>query len=138
MVRVSKKPLSSSVRTRLNSQITKVFLQQRTQKSMSLLLLHVFGDEEHIMLMKRIAIIGMLYNKCSSYEIQKTLRVSTATVKKIRTGLLDGEYAQVELFFRQKKNRDDFWKTLEIMLRAGMPPIGRDRWSRTYKTIGTV
>lgn len=87
------------------------------------------------MIIKRVAIVGMLSKECSTYEISKVLKVSTATVKKHHEKMLAGEYTHIEAFFEKKKASEDFWKTLEIVMRGGMPPRGRGRWSATNKRL---
>jgi hypothetical protein len=42
----------------------------------------------------------------------------------------------VNLLKLKKKEYEDFWNTLEVILRAGLPPRGKGRWKSTFDILG--
>ncbi len=89
----------------------------------------LLSPTECIMLTKRIAVVAMLHDECSVYRIAEVLQMSTSTVDAMRKKYEEGCYTPItRTIGKSKKEREEFWKTVEIILRAGMPSRGRDRW----------
>jgi uncharacterized protein YerC len=94
----------------------------------------LLGDEEKIMLAKRLAAIAMFIEGNSSYRVWQLLKISPSTADKIRLNYEIGKYQNIELTLKSHKSTyRQFWKTLEIILQAGMPPMGRGRWKSVFK-----
>lgn len=88
-----------------------------------------FTDEERVMLAKRIAVVGMLRDDISTYRITQALKMSSSTVARMKREYEAGRYdALAHTLGTSKREREEFWKTLEVILRAGMPPRGKGRW----------
>ena len=128
MTHVSKKPLNKDVQNRLNKRLVKTITNLRTMSEGSVFISELFTDSEQIMLAKRLMIIFMLTENVSQYRIKQILRVSSATVFRISEGLDKGEYQYLTRLCKKKKSRDIFWQELEVIVRLGMPSMGKDRW----------
>ncbi len=93
----------------------------------------LLGREEKIMLAKRLAAIVMCLEGNSSYRISQLLYMSPSTTERIKLNYQIGKYAHIEkLLTKNKTDYNKFWKTLEIVLQAGMPPQGRGRWKSLF------
>jgi len=96
----------------------------------------LLGKEEQIMLAKRFAAIVMLIEENSIYRISQLLLMSPSTVERIKLNLELGRYRTITLLLKKnKRGYEQFWTTLEIILRAGMPPQGRGRWKSIFEQI---
>mgnify|MGYP001979242450 CR=1 FL=1 len=84
------------------------------------------------MLIKRLAAIIMIHHGYSLYRVAQTLHLSDATVSKYRQRYLAGMYTSLTLRFESRSfNQAKFWHTLELLLRAGLPPMaGSGRWNK--------
>jgi uncharacterized protein YerC len=135
MPHVSKKKLKTMHLNTLYAELAKTIVRL-DKKNANLFLDELLGEEEKIMIAKRFAAIVMLIENNSTYRIAQLLLMSPSTVALLRKKLLIGKYEGIEnLLKRKKKEYVDFWNTLEIILRAGMPPRGRGRWKSTLALI---
>ena len=69
----------------------------------------------------------------SSYRVWQLLKMSPSTAEVIRRDFETGRYDNIVMIFT--KNKSDyrkFWETLDVILRAGMPPMGRGRWKSVF------
>ncbi len=123
MSHISKKKLDGSVAKQIYTQLVRVLIKNGSKSLAELL-----TETEQVMLAKRLAVILMLAENFSYYRINKTLGVSTSTIKRLHTQLLNGDFPALEKLAASKKEREVLWKTLESILRAGMPLQGRGRW----------
>jgi len=39
-----------------------------------------------------------------------------------------GKFDHIASQYKNKKNRQEIWNDLEVLLRLGMPPMGKGRW----------
>lgn len=96
----------------------------------------LLGEEEKIMLAKRLAVIAMCIEGNSTYRIGQLLRMSPSTTERIRLKYQNGKYKNIEKILRSNTiDYQKFWKTLEIILQAGMPPRGRGRWKSVFDQL---
>jgi len=86
-------------------------------------------ESEEVMLAKRMSIIFLLDQGFSGYRIHKTLKVSQGTVSYIAKKRDTGAYANLQTIFCRKQEKEDMWKYIEVVLRAGLPERGKGRWS---------
>jgi hypothetical protein len=65
------------------------------------------------------------------YEISRTLKLSTSTIADYKDNLQNGRYAKLLEMVRGKEfDVQQFWKTVDKVLRLGLPPIvGPGRWT---------
>jgi uncharacterized protein YerC len=89
-----------------------------------------FGREEKIMFAKRLAVIVMCMEGNTSYTIAKFLKMSPSTTNRIRRKYKLGHYEQIKLILTNKRSEyKEFWRILEVILSAGLPPTGKGKWS---------
>lgn len=93
----------------------------------------LLGPEEKIMLAKRLAAIVMCIEGNSPYRISQLLYMSPSTTERIKLHYQIGTYKNIEkLLTTHKTDYAEFWKILEVVLQAGMPPMGRGRWKSLF------
>ncbi len=128
MSRVSSHKLHKSVEDDLLLHLAKVLA--RTHKTNgSEFLRTLFTPEERMMLAKRIAVVSMFRDGLSTYRIMQVLKMSSSTIMRMKHDYDIGKYETLKnTLGKSKKEREEFWRTLEIILRAGMPPRGKGRW----------
>jgi uncharacterized protein YerC len=134
MTNVSKKPLRPELRRKLLKQFSAVF-ETAGEARMSAVFQELFTEAEQIMFVKRLAIIILLSHKLSNYAIANHLDVSEATVRSIKTKYAKGEYETIVRIVGNKRfDTKKFWRALELVLSAGLPPrAGRGRWRFLYQ-----
>ncbi|MFH1402343.1 MAG: Trp family transcriptional regulator [Patescibacteria group bacterium] len=130
MVNVSKKKLKKDVLNQINNRLVETVAMLKTNDSTKNFINDLLGESEKIVLAKRLSVVFMLQENISWYRISTLLKVSDTTVKKIAMKIDNGEYENILNIVKQKKSRITFWAGMDIVLRAGMPPIvGKGRWS---------
>jgi uncharacterized protein YerC len=135
MTRVSKQALQPSHLKKLYAELAKTIVRL-DKKNTTLFLDELLGEEEKVMIAKRVAVIVMLIEKNSTYRIAQLLLMSQSTVERHRKKLRIGEYDNIVQMLKQRKEAyKEFWNTLEVILRAGMPPRGRGRWKSTLELM---
>lgn len=96
----------------------------------------LLGKEEKIMIAKRFTVIVMLLEGNSIYRIAQLLHMSPSTVEHLRNNYIGGKYETIEKILKKnKKAYKEFWETLEVLLRAGLPPRGKGRWKSTFEML---
>jgi len=134
MVHVSKRRLKKQYLERLFNQLA-ISVHTSSKRKTGALLRDLLTDSEQVMLAKRLAVILMLYEGHSCYRIWKTLNMSSSTVRSMWNLFEEGEYDNIiQTVCKRKDEREKYWKTLEIILRGGMPSMGKDRW-QSLKTM---
>jgi hypothetical protein len=57
------------------------------------------------------------------------LKISDSTVRDVKSRLNLGQYDHLVAHYEKKKfNSKEFWETIDLILRAGLPSRGKDRW----------
>ena len=128
MTNVSKRPLPKNSFDSLFSDLAKAVagLNQGKQNQFWGGLL---SESEKIMLTKRFAAVALLHKQCTYYRVARTLDISNSTARRIYQDYSCGNYDDVVLILKSKSfDNEKFWRTLEIILRGGMPSRGKDRW----------
>lgn len=93
----------------------------------------LLGPEEQIMLTKRLAAVVMYIEGNSSYRVWQLLKMSPSTAEHIRFDYQNGRYNNIEkIITKDTVEYEQFWRTLDVVLRAGMPPRGRGRWKSLF------
>jgi len=129
MTNISKQQLTAGVADKLRLQLARIFHNVPVQKSKNLFEA-LLSEAEQIMLAKRLAVILLLHQKIGVTEISRQLLVSDATVRSLRTEYKKGQYAiLVSHCTSSSFDSQKFWQTLEVVLRGGLPPRGKDRWN---------
>jgi uncharacterized protein YerC len=135
MTNVSKKSLKKSVKDKISKQFSGLIADINKSDKSSLFINEFFTESEEIMLTKRLAVIFMLLEEFSPTSIISLLKVSPSTVNKISVTLDRGGHSSIKTYLGNKKNKVKFQYNLEVILRAGMPPMGRGRWKDVFEWI---
>ncbi len=128
MAHIGKEKLDKGEFERLFGRLVQV-CADATERDAHPLLHGLLTDTEQVMLTKRFAAVLMYHEGYSCYVVERTLKISSSTALRIRKAYKTGRYRPlVAVFDKGKVNREEFWRTLEVLLRLGMPSMGRDRW----------
>lgn len=128
MTNVSKRVLSSRHKKQLFEQFASLFAVSNT-RTITYLFTDLCTDVEQTMLVKRLAAILMLHANYSRYRIAQTLCMSESTVCEIQKKFDQGTYSHIICATKQKQfEKEQFWETVESLVRLGMPSMGKDRW----------
>lgn len=128
MAFVSKKPLKKEVQTQLNQQFIRTIVELRTVNGGKNFISELLTDTEQVMLAKRLMTIFMLAENISQYKISKILNVSSSTVARTAHLMNSGAFSHLVRICRKKKDREVLLRELEVIVRFGMPSMGKDRW----------
>lgn len=128
MAFVSKKPLKEDVQEQINRQFVKTIVDLRTERNGKHLLSELLSETEYVMLAKRLMMIFLLTEGISQYQVRRMLGVSSSTVARIAHKIDDGGYEFFVKICSRKKNKEILWNNIEVIVRLGMPSMGRDRW----------
>jgi len=128
MTNISKRVLKKKEQDKLFWQLAGL-VRVGSKKQTSNFLDALFTDSEKVMFIKRLAAVLLISEKHSSYRVAKTLKMSESTIKGIRCKYNLGEYDDIVILAKKKEfDSKQFWLTLDVLLRAGMPPMGKNRW----------
>ena len=119
MVRLNKNQLTSNqlneLFVQLNSAVGKL-----SGSDANLFLSDLLGDEERIMIAKRLGVIILLIEGYSLYKISKILKVSTATADKLNQDLKNKKLDNlVKILGKNKKDYFAILDTLDSILHLG-------------------
>lgn len=135
MPHISKQKLDSKTQVKLFKQLTSLCTAV-SKKGTQDFLDNLLTDTEKLMLSKRLAAVIMLHEGYSQYAVEHTLALSSSTIAKIRTEYTSGKFDSIcAAFSKQKHEKEEFWHTIEVLSRLGMPSMTGDRWKflRTKK-----
>ena len=119
MPNISKKKLPDGDLIQLFLQLNKTISQLKITDTNDFLQ-NLLGKEERVMLAKRFAIIIMITEGFSTYQIAQKLLVSSSTVHTIHTKHKQGKYDQLLSYLQQnKKSYLNIWETLDSILHLG-------------------
>jgi len=128
MPQVSRKKLDKSIHKKIFQQFSRLNSNLNKKKS-SVFLSTLLTETEQTMLAKRLACVLMLHEGYSQYVVEKTLGLSSSTVARVSVAVDFGRYdSLIKIVDQKREERKQFWNTLEILLRAGMPSMGKERW----------
>ena len=130
MARVSKEKLKKKVLEQINFRLIDTVSKLETNSSTKDFINDLLGEEEKIVLAKRLAIIFMLQENISWYRISRLLKVSPSTVRKVAIDIDFKKYENILKIVRQKKNKKTFWDGMDLVLKMGIPSIvGAGQWN---------
>ena len=133
MPKVSKRALKEKTLNKIHKRLVNTLRKASLSGRIDSVLEDLLTESEEIMLAKRLSIIFLLNEGASSYFIHKHLSVSKNTVSYMKENLLKKEYDSILRLFCNKKEREEMWRYLEIVLRGGMPEYGKGRWKGFLK-----
>lgn len=127
MANISKKKLKKEVSNKIHNRFIKTMVDLHGNKG-SIFVEELFTPTEKIIFAKRLAGLMMLAQGISSYKVSKLLRLSLSTTARMRIDYENSKYSSVAEIVKKKKDRDNFWAELEVLVRFGMPEMGKNRW----------
>jgi hypothetical protein len=135
MVNISKQALGEKELGKLFAQLNQV-IGKLDAKQSALFLKDFLGEEEQIMLSKRLAAILMLHHRQSLYTVARTLKISSAAADNFRTKLDEGAYDH--MLAAIQKNKSGYIELLDAVdsiLHLGgiLPHYGQTYASEAYK-----
>lgn len=131
MPHISHNSLPQKDLIKLYTNFTKAIEHSKSRSATILFLEEFLTRTEKIMLAKRFAVIYLLSKNVPVSYISESLRMSPATVHRMS---LEKEIGKYKFLLSISKELDGtIWDVLEVILRAGLPPIaGRGRWKHLY------
>ncbi len=134
MTNISKRSLDPKESAKLFEQLDRI-IAKLTPKTSTGFLEELLGHEERIMLAKRFAAIALCIEGRSIYRIAVSLHLSPSTAERIYKAYKKGSFMNIEhILTRNANNFNEFLRTLEVILRGGLPPrTGRDRAHLWFK-----
>jgi hypothetical protein len=70
----------------------------------------------------------MLEKQVPFSHIEQALKMSPTTVARYSVQVEGGKFTHLARWFKTIHNRKIFWQSVEILIRAGLPARGKDRW----------
>jgi uncharacterized protein YerC len=132
MPHVSKHRVKKNIFKKIQLSLIDVFMVAGSKYDTARLIGDLLTPTEKIMLAKRIAIILMLNEGYSFKAIERTLKITPATVLRFWKMKKKGKFN----YLTEKKIKEsDFWKDLEKFLEAGLPPRGKGRWKHVFDAM---
>lgn len=128
MAKISNKKLQEETLVQIHKRLVKTLKKAGTSGNMGDVLDDLLTETEEIMIAKRLSIIFLLNEGMSMYAIHKHLGVSKNTVSYMKERFLQDGYDSLVTLFKKKKEREEMWSYLEIIIRGGMPERGKNRW----------
>lgn len=136
MTHVSKLKISEKVTQEIENNFIESVVKAKNKTDAAKFLEEILTATEKTMIAKRIAVILMIDKGASFRSIQKTLKVSPATISDVSFNYKNGKYIFLAKNFRDKKFSKEFWSGLGNLLTMGMPSrVGRDRFIKWHKKI---
>ncbi|NQV88654.1 MAG: hypothetical protein HQ402_03855 [Parcubacteria group bacterium] len=128
MPHISKNKLDDKTFTQIHDKLIKTISGLRNRNTCKDFMGELLTRTEKIMLAKRLAIIFMVNENISIYEISNILQVSPSTVARISNGTENNSYNHI-LKIINKKQYGDLSTTIEKFILMGMPPrTSKNRW----------
>ena len=144
MTYVSTKSLSKKVLKRIGDLLITEIAKAKTISQARSFVDALLTDSERIMLAKRFTVVVLLEEGAHHRYIRNVLKISSATVFRIQRLRKDGVFDDlIECTYKKQKrqkNRNNSRNysrnqetALEVLVRAGLPPMGRGRWRTLYR-----
>jgi len=128
MTRVSKRKLKKEVRKSIDDKFVKTLSSLGGGGAVQFFLNELFTPTERTMFTKRLVALLMLAQGISPYRVWKLLKMSPQTTARMSTDMDAGRYPEIMALVKKKKDRERLWADLEVIIRFGMPEMGKNRW----------
>ncbi len=130
MTHVSKHKLGDAEQAKLFEQMYSLFARLDS-KNAPFVMSELLGNEEKIMLAKRLAAILLITRGDSAYRVWTLLKISPSTADRIRLDCERGRYRTLQKFFvRNKKDLEQMVSSFLKIIHFGLPPRGAGKWKR--------
>jgi uncharacterized protein YerC len=132
MVNISKRKLKPNVRTSILNQLARHIAVTRGDDKARNLLAELLTESEQIQLAKRLAVIILLVRGYSFSQVEKSLRISSATIvqywKNLKLGKYDGLVGR-DMIHGRTSREDTTLESILKLITEGLPPrAGKGRW----------
>ena len=132
MTNISKKQLKKKVAEKIHKRFIKTIINLHG-KGGERFIEEILTPSEQIMLAKRTMALSLLSSGASSYKVQKLLKLSPTTASRLKREMKNGKYKSIKSIKNNngkdcKDEQDTFWADMEILVRFGMPEMGKNRW----------
>jgi len=127
MVNISKRKLKKDAAEKIHKQFLQTVVGLKG-KNGSFVIEELFTSTEQILFAKRLAAIFMLAQHVTPFHVSRMLNLSPATTAILQTALLRGKYPHIEELVKNNRVKEQFWAELEVLVRLGMPEMGKNRW----------
>jgi uncharacterized protein YerC len=123
MTHVSRNPLDKDVYYDILDGLYWLMADIKTSAQMKVFLTDFFTKTERIMLAKRLAIALMIVEGYDTELIKKVLKVSTATIYRMREWVDRGGAGLKDGLFRLRKRQvmNDFWDQVKTLIERDFP-----------------
>ena len=128
MPHVSKKQIKKETAQKIREHFIKTVVSLGGKNQGKVFIGEILTSTEQIMLAKRLAMLIMLADGVSSYKVCKILNLSASTSARFKKEVDGGAYPYIKSIVEKKKSKDKIWNELEVLLRGGLPSMGKDRW----------
>jgi len=126
MPHLSKQKLDSQLHEKLFDELQKLIANTSARES-TLVVTTLLTETERLMIAKRFASAFMFSKGYSQYQVWKTLKISPSTAQRLFNAYENGAYSKL-VKIAERNSHEKFWDTVELILRGGMPSMGKDRW----------
>jgi len=127
MVNVSKKALRKSVAARIHSRFVSSLIKLEGGRGEHFLE-ELFTPAEQVMIAKRLSALFLLSQGFSAYKVRKMLKLSPSTTSRLQHEIKNGMYKTITGVGKTNKERTEIFADIEVLIRMGMPEMGRGRW----------
>jgi len=128
MAQISKRKLKGEVKTQIEQRLSSIVARIASDKEASSMLDDILTQTEQTMIAKRLSALLLLAEGLSSYRVSRLLLMSPETTARLMRELRKGKHPHIISLSRKKKARKDVWADLEVIVRLGMPEMGKNRW----------
>ncbi len=130
MVRVSSKKMGQKILEEISDRLLTRVIRANTAEHAAKLLNELLGDEERIVLAKRLSIVALLEHGLGPRSVAQILKVSTSTVMRVARDIEGGRYGALIQVFRKEKgsvSTGAFLKNLVDFFEANLSLSNRQR-----------
>ena len=112
----------------MSREFTRMIVDLRTEFYIEKFISEFFTPTEQIMFAKRLAAIMMIHNGYSFSAIERTLKLSPSTVTRLWRMTETDKFTVIGRQKLKEKARKKFWDDFDVLVRLGMPEMGKGRW----------
>ena len=136
MPHVSSKRVKKDVFKRMSIEFVNTISGLKSKDEIKGFIRELLTPTERVMLAKRLAIIMMLKRGYPFQIIERTLKISSSTSMRFWKIIKIQDFSTITKNIQKEKDKKKFWNEIEVLLRAGMPPMGKGRWANVYRLLG--
>ncbi len=132
MPHISRRPMKPGMREKIFLRLFRSVRDAHTTTRSKYFLEDLLSPTEKLMLAKRLAMLLLVLEGASVYQIAETFTVSTSTARRMKLKIERNGCPYIVALYENRKLRKEFQKDILTLLRMGLPPRGRGRWKWLY------